>query len=579
MMKVLFVMIAIIACVMASPRIPRDFCSLRALGSATLKMAGKTSILSAKLLRVKDYARYELMDGETLMASIISRPDVPGTAVYFATPEPTCQFTDTPLSLSGYTFDRVTGDGYNVFKFSTVATMTLDGSEVKEEFFRFGGNVEISITYTQNSHYSHETVDSAFSFDNAECPDVASNATDAKSSLQCTIRIPESFCSVSGSGTATISGDEKTYSVDMIRVQHTVRYDLKDSGDVAVSIIRRYDLAETFYNKPKSSTCLMEPGVPVLNSYVYEKTTDDDLDVFMNVMPVGAFYFDYDSHDIVMETFDIDNNGNVLTVTINYTTVNNDYVHEKEDDAFSFSNVDGDCGDAKTNAAMTKTSVQCSAPVLLTPVFPNCSFQVILNGGFVFSVMTKDGKFGYLKEEHDEDSFLLRCDHMNELGACLWISRQYDTCEDNRYRLLPDVLGISEFEYNGEPEDTDCPKGCNSTSCKVYCNNDRERKCVVVDDKGLFVRVDYDIYVYQDGAPTLDDFEGTMCDGSVIEAPVEDVCFEPSSSSSSSSSSSIPSSSSSSKIPHSSPALSPSSASFSLPSLCLVAVAVVLALF
>jgi hypothetical protein len=277
-----------------------------------------------------------------------------------------------------------------------------------------------------------------------------------------------------------------------------------------------------------------------------------------------------------MIELEIDNKGYMLY--FNYTKLDYKYSHDKIDDIFSVD--DDSCPELKENSRYAKTSMQCKAAKVLKPELPSCLFEVDINfpvdniyayywgGGYKLKIGLNESKINVMNvvvgTVYD---ILVRCD-ISEDGKCVSIIHYFDLSESGyqayggcmvEYEEFDDLdmaseivrlLPLSGFEYRCEPVEVKCP-GNYTGKCKKYCacdDDSYEDECIIFDKENRVVGLCEDdevlVLEYVEDDITVDDFKGVMCNKTIIEPPAE-ICLS----------------------------------STSLPSLLLVSIAFVLALF
>ena len=393
------------------------------------------------------------------------------------------------------------------------------------------------------------------------------------------------ICSVSGTGTASFNG--AVLPGKMIRVRDTVRYDMFQDTDMKTlfaSIIMRPDVGKTFFVSPNLQSCSSSNGFLKLDDYVF-KETKDGLDIF--AIGETKMYLIHENNTLLKEELSTPHG----LVVINYTSFDKTFVHE-EDAAFSIDHAE--CPPAKSAATLADTSIQCSSSHWLYPSLPGCAFEIRMNGtlrgipGMVveMKVLTENGTSGLVRAQIGPMYHVLRCDMRDEEGRCFIVTHienmnlqddsssygsesQCDRVTDKEeYSFFSDEMPLAPFKYNGGYKNVTCPDYTNG--CKKYCN--REMTCKVVDKNNRVVSHQQLDIKYKDAIPSIEDFKYVYCNGTVMEPP-ESPCADYSSSASRLSSS--PSSTHASSSRRS----SVSSASFSIPSVVIFAVAVLLAVF
>jgi len=578
-----------VLCAMAEPQveIPFKFCSMSAVGTATV--SGYPTPFPLKMIRVQDTARYDMFGDEQmtqLVGSIISRPDLTDLSPYGETffymkndaPAPACTSFNAPLGMfSMYEYMGKSDEGLYRFGLASSAVMYANDDGIVSEEFNIMGFTTVSIKYNQVDYsYVHEKEDDAFSLDDDGCQSLASSATKAISSRLCLdLKLPEYMCSVNATGKYVLGTLE--IPVKMHRVGDVVRFDLtgsKDSGSVLI----RSDFAspQMFINNVEG--CSHQDVRYYLDAFKFVELTSDGLEVFSLLDIFGnrfTLYFNHtDSREFFGEVVEANDLRKMLTLNIVYTNVNYKYVVDTPDDVFTLTN--DNCPLAAAPAKFSKTSIQCSAPGNITPTYPGCAMTITTkseSGGATIFAMVKPSGFVYEKVfEGGETPYLVRCDIVNAShpGQCLAIEKYGDYCSE---RWIDSAESMEPIEYYGEPEVVECPEGY-SSECKMYCGKNYNSLCYTLNTDNVLTQ----LLQYHDGGvmvtnytyditnvPTLADFNGTRCDGTVLDAPTEDPCAPE------------PPGPSPAPGPHQS-STTPSSGSFCIPSI-LVVVAVLFAMF
>lgn len=175
----------------------------------------------------------------------------------------------------------------------------------------------------------------------------------------------------------------------------------------------------------------------------------------------------------------------------------------------------------------------------------DCAFHIVNNRGFEEYGMRKgNDMYIYYEGKKDNSSTavieagVIRTDLKNENGYPYYIDKDpQDTsrCEEG-YEDIDKGSGVlwyifSEYEYDGQPEDCDCPDG-KSKSCKRYCDGRIYGSCIKTDSKGRFVEVGDTIITYKDDLPKPEQFAITKCDGKTKLSTPTDLCSAPHQSSS-----------------------------------------------
>jgi len=180
--------------------IPADMCSVEAMGSAVLTADGfpYPGQLVARMMRVKNYAQYALIDSTTgnVTAAVLMRPDTGKTYLWMADED--C-IERPALNLFSYehvagkTFSKTVTDPYG----DLTGSITFDGSdklsaETIQVAFTQGGEshtVRVAITYTPilvNYSFVNEDDDEFMAPASMSCGAASMTpAADAKTSLQC----------------------------------------------------------------------------------------------------------------------------------------------------------------------------------------------------------------------------------------------------------------------------------------------------------------------------------------------------------------------------------------------------------
>jgi len=323
-----------------------------------------------------------------------------------------------------------------------------------------------------------------------------------------------------------------------------------------------------------------------------ERKGNEEYSIFANKYdPRFKAFFKGD--DLKKEMMVIDSPDGSIEVTIAYDDVNTSYIHEAEDNSvFLLDNTE--CPDANTTITPPVTSSNMCSHKLLKPVFP-CAVSFAFNSSSltaVGKVMMKGSKLAYIYMEGDQVDYrreeaptvhvkdIIRADRLPWPMFEDFFSEGEEECSRELSADSPLASFFPHFEYDIK-RDTPCPVE-GEEGCIAYCESnppkrDSDFDCIIVDSQGRYLQVGNEVYIrYMDEVPTVDDFK-VDCNGTKLDAPV-DVCKEPSSSGSSSSLSSSQSSPSSASTQSSSskPVVDPSSASFSVPSLLVIAAAVVL---
>jgi len=590
MMKIVFAVLAIVLCAMAEPQveIPFKFCSMSAVGTANV--SGYPTPFPLKMIRVKDTARYDIFGDEQmtqLVGSIISRPDLTdssafGESYFYMNNQQShqCQYLSSSIGMfSTYSYMGKSDEGLYRFGLGSAAMMFANDEGIVSEEFDIMGFVTVSIKYNQVDYsYVHEKEDDAFSLVDDGCQSLASSATKAISSRFCLdLKLPEYMCSVNATGKINWGVD---IPIKMYRVGDVVRFDVI-SPKAPGSVLIRSD-----FNDPKvfineGDACSYDDIRYSLDAFKFVEL-DEDVEVFSCTDYFGnrfTLYFNHtDSRELFAEALELNQK---LAWTIIYTNVNYKYVVDSPDDVFTLTN--DDCPMAAAPAKFSKTSIQCSAAGHITPTYPGCAMTITATsdiGNATIFAMAKPSGFVYQKVIADgEIAQLVRCDIKSALhpGQCLAIEGSGKSCDE--YWVYPDE-GMGSVEYYGEPEVVGCPEGY-SGECKMYCGKNYNYPCYTLNTDNVVTQVvqyygDFALatnYTYDiTNAPTLADFNGTRCDGTVLDAPTEDPCIpEPPSHSS------VTPGPSPAPGPHQS-STNPSSGSFCIPSI-LVVVAVLFAMF
>jgi len=601
MMKVVFVCLALVLCAMAQfPVFPSDImfiCSMSGSGKATIPHVGEFSF---KMIRVRDTARYDLLDSNNnVVASVVTRPDLESSFFYYSQ---SCVSLDEYFPLRSYTLNVSNTEGQYEFNYgpvTPVARMTFSKKlDILSEFFVLPVVGTVTFEYSSFDYsYRHDVEDDAFSLDNDGCPEAKSKATQAKSELCEIIPMPDNICSISAVGKASVN--EKDLFVKMIRVGSTARYDFFDDSAMTefyASFIERVGTVfSNFFYAPSLHICDDDDYPPLIDLFNSEGTTDG-LDVFsFSHDSRFVMVFDHNTHILVKEVLPIYG----ADVTINYSSVNYDYIHNENDDAFS---VDDEMCPEDLNRTANALSSQC--PKKVSVVRPGCAFEMLgtdVNVEVLSKVLMKgDDGFAVMNvtdlKTHTSSMMTLRCDIKLSTGACFAHYNTSDTCMS--YYSSFSSYFYKSYSYVGEPENVACPDG--SDGCKKYCDASGF-SCITLDKDGRLSAQDDVIVTYTDYIPTVDDFKGYLaCDGEDFVVPENPCIPDPSSSISDSSSnsgtstyssttsstsgvsssvsgvsSSVSSTSPSSAVPPS----AVSSAAFPLPSILLLLVFVLFALF
>jgi len=172
--------------------------------------------------------------------------------------------------------------------------------------------------------------------------------------------IPESMCSVSATGTVTITigGMEWPYTGKMIRVGDTAKYEVYGQNHATLAAIYiRPDKAKTYV----IHTTMGFMTFPSLNMSDYEYNSEKGCFAANVEGGSGEVYFD-DSDKLTKENFTISHQTyKNITVTIEYgDDVNYDYTHDSADEEFSCVDIGPQCDDdSKTIATQAITSEVC----------------------------------------------------------------------------------------------------------------------------------------------------------------------------------------------------------------------------
>jgi len=365
-------------CVAPVPTIPENMCSVKATGTAT--MSGTPVTLSVTMTRVRDTAKYVFTAMGTTAAQVFVRPDAGDYgATYIYSSQIGC-IERSLLSIEGYSYD----DSDGLFKFNSDGldtTMTFENDVLKSEFFKIAiinptsgavsGYYEITINYNNVDYeYVHETQDNYFSAEGEICKDTPAQtvATEAITS-DCPgheIPIPESLCSVHGSGTATMSGVPPAYPVtfDMVRVKDTAKYTISVSDVKMASLYVRPDIQQGVAYLNRDGDGCVDREAPLLSSYHYDKSdgvykfASDGLSATMKFDENGVL----SAESILLNIFDPTSGEITETVEVSfaYTSVDYSYVHNTVDNTFSTDTEEcTNFPDSKTQASQAITSDFC----------------------------------------------------------------------------------------------------------------------------------------------------------------------------------------------------------------------------
>jgi len=600
MKGVFCVLLAIAASAMAYNEIFEHICSVSAVGTATISNHGS---FTAKMMRVRDTARYDFyrQDDNALFGTILVRPDLYYTYLNFSFLPQVCESV-YDFSLSSYNYDGKTAEGYDYYTYGggyymsdePVAGFYLNGNTIVKESFMFTDNeLEIMINYNSvDNDYVHDEVDDVFSLFNTNCSWAAEDAPRAQTWKDCYFpSLPDFMCSVSANGTGVVHFDEDSdveVNVKMMRVRNTARYDFTDpkTQTLVVSVVVRSDTYDAFVFNALTSECKTTDYFRVPDEF--DSITDDGLDLYDDYE--CYLYFNHTTKELVAEKLDL---WGSISAEMKYSSVNQDYVHETVDGAFTL-DYDSCPEEARTEVLSAKTSWSCSPPKVMKTVVPGCAYQftamVDPDSYFYYSfgemyegsVMMKDDIPQLVFIQMGNTSLLFRCDIRDQQGRCLSIIHLFDDyygyeseyCIDDEYSNLDEYymfFPFYDFEYRGDPIDVTCPD--KSSGCKKYCNYGEEThgyedSCRVYDKDGHVVSGDYfKSIVVKNIAPSVNEFKGVLCDGSNLDAP-DNPCGDGSGSQGSHGSGSQGSGSHGSN-----------SSAFILPSVLVVAVALVLSLF
>jgi len=168
------------------------------------------------------------------------------------------------------------------------------------------------------------------------------------------------ICSVTGTGTATVSSIPGTHNVRMVRVRDNARYDIFDAsnGEVVVTVLSR-DSKSYFYVK-ENNTCKKAISFLSLDRYNSMGIDKEGLDVYAAALlgPQGKSYLAamyFDGNNLVKEYFNALSSFD-LKITINYDNIDYSYTREESDNVFNMD--ESQCYSVSTNVT-AKTSSLC----------------------------------------------------------------------------------------------------------------------------------------------------------------------------------------------------------------------------
>jgi len=193
------------------------------------------------------------------------------------------------------------------------------------------------------------------------------------------------------------------------------------------------------------------------------------------------------------------------------------------------------CFDTSSSSSSSSSS---SEPTKTLELSLDCLFHlnVVANDVVYYDSkgMTNNGKYvSFSVLRGQSDKFLYRCDMKDEDGDCFFVSNDRK-CEDGYFKdgePGEEFIGITpEIEYHEGPSTVWCPgQTVNTTKCTQYCLHGAHEKCFFVDDHNrLVARIDPNgysaYYKWLDDLPTMDDFAGETCNGTVLPPPTNDIC-------------------------------------------------------
>jgi len=584
-MKFVLVLLALALAGLAKEELPLGMCAFEANPLVELSGIVPQAIqLYGHVVRIGSYARYDLYSDEQrngeVQASILIREDLE-TTFFFMKNLGCMEKSKIPYVGSGFqcSGEGEKRDGETICTwdlgedvYSYKMTFNNENKLIGEEFVVYQESqikrdgeqdVPISITITYdpneiNGEYEHETKDDLFTLNNEDCPQAAVYHP-VKNSLVCDsywVEIPESFCSVKATGTATIINNGSPYiqgTVEMTRVDSFARYDVFVSGgSLAVSIVARPDQQEegvTVYSLP-----VMGPGQcvevdSVLHLYEYDYyDTDEGNDIFSDSST--GFQMEFKDGVIKKEKLTVNYLGTEIQLLINYETFES-FTYTSDMDTFVLTGIN--CNGAEDHPGESYTS-QSVCPKHIHPVIP-CnsvidvdSFDGEENSHTLVKLMMDGNEIAYISFVEDDEQIIMRCDERKRAMCSVYTKEIKDgnpVCSHENYQFNY-ILGtlFPSIAYFGEGEEIDC----GDEKCKKYCRYDDESSCVTVDNKGYYVSFtdhdEWNKFAYkEDESVSLSDFGVEMCNF-LVDPPTVDTCSEdPSFSSSSDKSSSDKSSS------------------------------------
>jgi len=271
-MKGLFVLCAVIALVWADPTIDKElFCHIKAETSKYVNFTidgQQIDGLKARMVRVNGYSRVDLLQGDSVYASFIIRPDKGSYLTLNSSGNIICSPADGLfVSLDDYKYDSETGTEqcFTAVLPNNTGSLALYVSKstglVTREYFAFYLQVttvttslfEVHAEYDSvDTNFKLETIDDTFVINSPRCPNAGSRPSDALSTYCPTRTLNKALlCHIEANASQRVSftydgTTSSKYKAHMIRVNGYTRIDILDGSSVYASFVVRPDKGSFF---------------------------------------------------------------------------------------------------------------------------------------------------------------------------------------------------------------------------------------------------------------------------------------------------------------------------------------------